>query len=396
MGNTTHMYRWGGSTWALANQVYFWTGSAWQAASRIWRWDPTLKWVMVYSTPAPSCATVVGSNSGLAVSGSVTSAAAAVTIGGGFSGSASYAWAYVSGDVAILCSNATASNPTWTKTTVAAGTVSAVWSLTVTDTVTGATSAINVTIQLTWTNTETPLTVSGTDGAGSLSTPSGPISGTVSTGTGGAAGGCTPSGGSGVYSTFAWTYFSGDSGIGINNSAIQNPTWSKAMSAAAGTSNSTSAVWQILVTDSEGHTNSTRINITLTITSNQPPLSIASTQDANGSVEWGFDSSGTHCGTVISGSGGGAPPTFVPSAGAVTPSGGTGSYNYSWSYVSGDVISISSTTVAVPSWSFFLCSSVGTWGTSSTVYKCTITDSGGGGPVSANINVYLGMFLDND
>lgn len=390
MGNTTHMYRWNSSTWALANQVYFWTGTGWQAASRIWRWDPTLKWVMVYSTPAPACSTVVGSNSGLAVSGSVTSAAAAVSIGGGFSGSASYAWAYVSGDAAILCSNATASNPTWTKTTVAAGTVSAVWSLTVTDTVTGATSAINVTIQLTWTNTETPLTVSGTDGAGSLSTPTGPISGTVSTGTGGAAGGCTPSGGSGVYSTFAWSYFSGDSGIGISSSSVQNPTWSKAMSAAAGTSNNTSAVWQVIVTDSEGHTNSTRITLTLTITSNQPALAIGSSSDANGELII-FSAHGTLCEPVTAPNGG-TPTQFV------VPTGGSGSYNYSWSYVSGETgIAISNASAASVTFTMTLCANAETGETvKDAVWQCSVTDSSGNGPVTANINVELIFNIEND
>ena len=397
MGNTTKMYRWGGSSWSLANQVYFWNGSAWQAASRIWRWDPTNNWIMCYSTPSPSCGTVSGSNSGLAVSGSVTSSAAAVSIGGGFSGSASYAWAYVSGDAGILCSNATASNPTWTKSSVAAGTVSAVWSLTVTDTVTGATALIDVTIQLTWTNTETTLSVSPINGGGNITVASGPVSGTVTTGSGGPAGGCTPSGGSGSYTSFAWSYFSGDSGIGINNSALQNPTWSEFMSAAAGSSASTSATWQVIVTDSEGHTASTRVTISLSVVSNQVPLAIGGTQNGSGTVQI-FTYPTTYCNTVVTGSGSPIPGLSVIQAAIVTGSGGTGSYNYSWSYVSGNTgMTISSTTVSSPSFSEFLCTNAEAGPNIVTaVYQCAVTDSGGNGPVTTNVTIQLGVYVNNE
>lgn len=391
MGNTTHLYRYAAGAWALANQVYFWDGAAWQPASRIWRWDPTNKWVMVYSTPVIACSPISGSNSGLAVSGTVTSSAASTSISGGFSGSASYAWTYVSGDAGITCSNAASSSPTFTKTATSG--TSGVWKVSLTDTITGATSNVNVTITLTWTNTESPIAVTGNNGAGLLSTSTGPISGTVSTGTGGAAGGCSPSGGSGSYTTYAWVYFSGDSGIGINNSAIQNPTWSKSMSASAGTQNSTSAVWQVTVTDSEGHTAIARPTMTLTIRSDQPALAVGSWANPVGYDYIDFDSSGNVCNNVQNGDG----PGFGGQVGGVFPTGGNGSYTYSWARINGDVISIiAGSTSASPTWSNFQCSHTGSETTTGGVWRCTFSDTSGQGPLTQDVTVVLTIYLAND
>ena len=397
MGNTTKMYRYGGSTWALANQVYFWTGSAWQAASRIWRWDPTNNWQMVYSTPLPSFSNVVGSNSGLAVSGTVTTPNAAVSIGGGFSGAASYAWTFVSGSSALVISSSGVSNPSWTSTLQAAGTLSAAWQLLLTDTTTGATQTTSGTISTTWTNTETALSVSGTNGAGSITVASGPASGTVQTGVGGTAAGCTPSGGSGSYSSFSWTFITGDSGIGISSSSVQNPTWSKAMSAAAGTTNSTSATWQVLVTDSEGHTASTQITVTLTITSNQSPLSIGSSQFGAGNVDI-FTYPTTYCNNVVTNAGAPIPGNNTIQAPSVSPTGGNGSYTYSWSFVSGDSgIAINSTTLQSPTFNKTMCTSAGAGPVITNAgWQCAVRDTSGNGPVTVNVSITLGIYVENE
>ena len=77
----------------------------------------------------------------------------------------------------------------------------------------------------------------------------------------------TATGGSGSYSSYAWTYVSGDSGITIDNAALQSPTFTSEFLSVggAGDSESASAVWRCTVTDSESHTAHCDINVTLTL-----------------------------------------------------------------------------------------------------------------------------------
>lgn len=165
------------------------------------------------------------------------------------------------------------------------------------------------------------------------------------------------------------------------------------MSAPAGSSSSTSAVWQVIVTDSEGHTASTRVTITLTVTSNQPPLAIGSAQTGKGWNDFNFDPSGHICRTVNTGDGveplGGSPA-------AVFPTGGTGSYNYSWTYSSGDnTITVNNSSLQSPTFSKFMCTGLGTSSTSAN-WLCSVTDTGGNGPVTTLVSIQLNITLEND
>lgn len=106
------------------------------------------------------------------------------------------------------------------------------------------------------------VTVSGQDASG-YSGIFGSGTYTVST----SGGGCIPANGSGSY-TYVWSYQSGDSGIAINNAAVQNPTWSKQMSVGDLGDTTASAVWGVTVTDSvTGETASTTITVSLELQS---------------------------------------------------------------------------------------------------------------------------------
>ena len=66
----------------------------------------------------------------------------------------------------------------------------------------------------------------------------------------------------------------------------------------------------------------------------------------------------------------------------VTPAGGTGPYTYSWTYVSGDTVTVLSPTSAATRFS----SATG----AEAVYKCTVTDS-----LAATAVVNVGISISN-
>jgi hypothetical protein len=133
----------------------------------------------------------------------------------------------------------------------------------------------------------------------------------------------------------------------------------------------------------------------LSLTSEEASLTVTG-QDALGSVEIGFHQ-GTYCTTVATGAGAGEGP-YGGQAGEAFPAGGSGSYNYSWSYVSGDnTQSINSTTAQSPTWTKYMCAIAPSGPTTSqAVWQCAVTDSQGHGPVTVNINVRMGLQIDND
>lgn len=98
----------------------------------------------------------VGSGSGSASSGLVTSSSPGTTPAGGSGIYSSYAWARVGTNNGIACSNASAQNPTWSKTIAASQqtttTVTETWRVTVTDS-NSNTATHDITVSLDYTNT---------------------------------------------------------------------------------------------------------------------------------------------------------------------------------------------------------------------------------------------------
>ena len=68
----------------------------------------------------------------------------------------------------------------------------------------------------------------------------------------------------------------------------------------------------------------------------------------------------------------------------VTPSGGTSPYTYSWALLSGDSMTINSPTSATTS---FTNGGLGVGDSYSGTFRCTVTDSTGGTPLTATADV---------
>lgn len=94
-------------------------------------------------------------------------------------------------------------------------------------------------------------------------------------------------------------------------------------------------------------------------------------------------------GSTASASGNGNGP-FTTGAITATPAGGVTPHTYAWARVSGDAsISISSATVAAPTWS----ASGTAPETKSAVWRCTVTDAAGVAVVSSNVTITVEMLL---
>lgn len=230
-------------------------------------------WLMRYSTPDAA----VGGGGAASNSGGNSAGSVAVQCYGGCSGtnsgSISYSWAYQSGDTGYYLRDGQGQNPVLQRdfSGVANGTSSsssvAFWRLTTTDNQTGAQSYADLTIgPFTWTNTipaEDAISVTAADASGR----SEGFGGFTATPTASTAGLITAAGGSGSYPTWRHDYVSGDSGIACSNQNIQSPNFSKTMSVGPLGDSSTSAVWRVTVTDSEGHQASATYNVSLEIQS---------------------------------------------------------------------------------------------------------------------------------
>jgi len=180
VGNTTRLYG-NVSSFALAQGVWGHNGSSFQPAKYVYVHNGS-GWVGAYSVLSVTSTTnASGSNSGASSSGSA-SGGGSISVSGNI-GSLTYFWAYLSGDASILCSNAAAQSPTFSRpfSGVGDGTSSNItgsWRCTVTDGQTGATVAGDISIWLTWQNTTSgggfsPFTSTFDSGSGNETVPTG-------------------------------------------------------------------------------------------------------------------------------------------------------------------------------------------------------------------------------
>lgn len=123
-----------GSTWVVPSKVLRRQGGTWVSV------------LSALSVSASSIVAIVSDPESAARPGRYVSGTANVTV----TGSSSYtvSWAYVSGSSAISCSNASALNPTFSAAVPQNVSRSAVWRVTVTDTASGQSKSVDVSILL--------------------------------------------------------------------------------------------------------------------------------------------------------------------------------------------------------------------------------------------------------
>lgn len=260
------------TTPAIAKAVSgsFGVGGGYGPAKMVWQAAANGSYTLKYSTPT---GTLSGggaqNNSGASSSGSVSKTATA-NPGGNNSGNLSYSWG---GGANFTYTNATSQTITATRSFSGVPNGSSSTSPTdtglfcdITDNVTGAvwrTDPITMG-PFTYTNTipaEDPISIvasnvsANIDGFGSF------------TGTPSASAFVSASGGSTVYVGWSHQIISGDFSVSINNSTLQNPTFSKSMFCPSLGSNSTECRVQVTVLDSEGHSTSTTYYVDLSVTS---------------------------------------------------------------------------------------------------------------------------------
>lgn len=80
------------------------------------------------------------------------------------------------------------------------------------------------------------------------------------------------------------------------------------------------------------------------------------------------------------------PETGTPNT---TVTGGSGSFSYSWTFVSGDAISITGSTLQNPQWFATLCASSGDTAQANAVWNVLVTDTVTSSTVNTNINVHV-------
>lgn len=237
------------SSFADAKGLFVYQGGSWhtlinpyvyQGGYQIWKRGWVFQsgsWQPFYSTVTVSASNVSGSNSGASSSGSVTSNTPGTSTGGNPIGSPTFAWSYVSGDGGISPSSSSAQNPTWSETVGGAAcqssaSTSATWHVIATDPSTGAvSSAVNISISLTWNNTTscfTPHTDTYVAGqSGTAVVPAGATSVTITANGGSGAGGFGDNdgmgtdyggggGGSGGWVQQTLSLNGGDTGTGIS------------------------------------------------------------------------------------------------------------------------------------------------------------------------------------
>lgn len=236
MANTTHLWGWNGSAYAICqNLSASQFGGSYSPVKYAWIWNGSA-WEGRYSTPTLSVGNAVGSGSDVVPTGTVSATPSSVSVGGTNSGNIGYSWSYVSGSGALVINNSALSNPTWTATNMSAGTLSATWSLTITDNQTGATRQQNITVQVTYTNTWAPYQ-QVVSSSGTITVPRGSSSATIRVVAGGGGGGYGrydipigddfggQGGGSGGYQDGSYSWGSGS----------WNSTFSATVGAGAGT-----------------------------------------------------------------------------------------------------------------------------------------------------------------
>lgn len=258
---------WDGSTWRHVVTPYWWDGSTYRTIVDGWRWDGSA-WRPTFSTITVTASGVVGSGSGNSTSGNVFTSRTLATTGGSPIGSPTFSWTYVSGDPGITVSDAVIANPFWfeTITGVTSGntvTHNAIWEVVTTDPATGISSApASIGIGVSWHNTGSTLSVSATGCVNDVNVI-GPHTQVIS-----CSGTSTPSGGTGVYTSYSWTCVTDCGPISIANPNVQNPTFSATLSTCGGgCTNSVSSGYTVTVTDSGGAmATSSGVTVELSIT----------------------------------------------------------------------------------------------------------------------------------
>lgn len=166
----------------------------------------------------------------------------------------------------------------------------------------------------------------------------------------------TPTGGTAPY-TYSWVRNSGSTSIAVDSATAATTTFT-GTSLASGTTYS--AVFRCTVTDNVAATKTVDVNVEITRTA----------MTASASPTTLYKGVTTSSGTT--------------SSTTVTPSGGTAPYTYSWALLSGDSMTINSPTAATTS---FTKGGLGPGDWYSGTFRCTVTDSTGGTPLTATADV---------
>ena len=166
----------------------------------------------------------------------------------------------------------------------------------------------------------------------------------------------TPTGGTSPY-TYAWTRLSGSTSITANSASAATTTFTGA-SLASGTTYT--AVFRCTVTDNVAATKTVDVNveiIRLAMTASASPTSLYKT---------------------------GPTASQTTASVTVTPSGGVSPYTYAWTLLSGDTLTVNSPSAATTTFSKTGMISGDSF---DATYRCTVTDSTGGTPLTATADV---------
>ena len=166
----------------------------------------------------------------------------------------------------------------------------------------------------------------------------------------------TPTGGSTPY-TYAWTRISGSTLIAADSASAATTTFT-GTTLASGTTYS--AVFRCTVTDNAAATKTVDVNVEIiraSMTATASPTSLYKTTTGS---------------------------SATTNSVTVTPSGGTSPYTYAWTLLSGDTLTVTSPSAATTT---FSKTGMGTGDSFSATYRCTVTDSTGGTPLTATADV---------
>jgi len=168
----------------------------------------------------------------------------------------------------------------------------------------------------------------------------------------------TATGGTAPY-TYSWSRISGSTSISANSASSATTTFTGS-SLASGTTYD--AVFRCTVTDNVAATKTVDVSVSITRQS----------MSASASP------------TTIYKSGPGADQTTASTT--VTVSGGVSPYTYAWTLVSGDTLTVNSPTAATTT---FTKTGLPPFGGVEATYRCTVTDSTGGTPLTATADVFV-------